>query len=172
MKKSSGYPVSRRTFLATSALAAAALALDWSALEALADNIGPKDQYPVVIIGAGLGGLTAAALLARHGFPVTVLEQHDIPGGYATSFDRAGGKFTFEVSLHTTAAKSPGTEQILKATGVFDQVEAVKLPDQCRVVTPDYDLTYPQTDPEGLIRLLAAKFPEDEAGIRDCINAI
>ncbi|MBF0498046.1 MAG: NAD(P)/FAD-dependent oxidoreductase [Deltaproteobacteria bacterium] len=172
MKKSSGHPVSRRTFLATSVLAAAALALDWSALEALADKIGPKDQYPVVIIGAGLGGLTAAALLARHGFPVTVLEQHDIPGGYATSFDRAGGKFTFEVSLHTTAARGGATEQILKATGVFDQVEAVKLPDQCRVITPDYDLTYPQTDPEGLIRLLAARFPEEEAGIRDCINRI
>jgi phytoene dehydrogenase-like protein len=41
----------------------------------------------VVVIGAGLGGLIAAAILARNGFPV--VEQHDNAGGYSTTFDRA-----------------------------------------------------------------------------------
>src|SRR5579859_2866890 len=40
-------------------------------------------QQRVVVIGAGIGGLAAAALLARDGFEVTVLEQHDQPGGRA-----------------------------------------------------------------------------------------
>jgi phytoene dehydrogenase-like protein len=43
---------------------------------------------PVVIIGAGIGGLTAAALLARHGLRVLVLEAHSRPGGACTSWTR------------------------------------------------------------------------------------
>ncbi len=48
----------------------------------------------VVIVGAGIGGLTCGALLAKNGFKVTVLEQHYQVGGYCTSFKRKG--FTFD----------------------------------------------------------------------------
>jgi len=50
-------------------------------------NLSAKKSQ-VVIIGSGLGGLSAAAILARQGFPVTLVEQHSKPGGYATSFKR------------------------------------------------------------------------------------
>ncbi len=40
----------------------------------------------IVIIGAGVGGLTAAAFLSRAGLPVTVLEAHVYPGGCAGTF--------------------------------------------------------------------------------------
>jgi len=53
----------------------------------------------ITIIGAGLGGLTAGALLAQKNYKVTVLEQHNIVGGAATTFKRKGG-FTCEVGLH------------------------------------------------------------------------
>jgi len=56
-----------------------------------------KKDYPAVVISAGLGGLCAAAYLAREGIPVTVVEQHSIPGGYASSFDRAKGRFIFRL---------------------------------------------------------------------------
>lgn len=47
----------------------------------------------VLIIGAGMAGLTTAAYLARAGMKVDVYEQHIVPGGYISSFAREG--FTF-----------------------------------------------------------------------------
>ena len=64
------------------------------------------ETYDVVVIGAGNGGLTAAATLAKAGLDVLLLERHNIPGGAATSFCR--GRFEFEVALHQLSGlKSP-----------------------------------------------------------------
>lgn len=52
-----------------------------------------KDRYDVVVVGAGIGGLTAAALLAKKGIPVLVIEQHYLPGGACTAFRRQGWSF-------------------------------------------------------------------------------
>ena len=51
---------------------------------------GDDAIYDVIIIGAGMGGLTAGALLAKDGLKTLVIEKHSIPGGYATSFKRKG----------------------------------------------------------------------------------
>lgn len=58
-----------------------------------------KDRYDVVVIGSGLGGLTAANILARSGRSVLLLEQHYKLGGLATWFKRPGGHI-FDISLH------------------------------------------------------------------------
>lgn len=58
-----------------------------------------KPRYDAVVIGSGLGGLTAANMLARDGWSVLLLEQHHKLGGLATWFSRKGGH-TFDVSLH------------------------------------------------------------------------
>lgn len=58
-----------------------------------------KDQYDVVVIGSGLGGMTAANVLARQGRRVLLLEQHYKLGGMATWFKRPGGHI-FDISLH------------------------------------------------------------------------
>jgi all-trans-retinol 13,14-reductase len=58
-----------------------------------------KDRYDVIVIGSGLGGLTAANILARQGRRVLLLEQHYKLGGLATWFKRPGGH-VFDISLH------------------------------------------------------------------------
>ena len=53
----------------------------------------PSHSKKVLIIGAGFAGLSAASFLAQKGWKVTVLEQHDMPGGRARKFEAAGFSF-------------------------------------------------------------------------------
>jgi hypothetical protein len=57
-----------------------------------------EQKYDVIVIGSGMGGLTTAALLARRGKRVLVLEQHDKLGGCTHTFEEAG--FEFDTGLH------------------------------------------------------------------------
>jgi C-3',4' desaturase CrtD len=63
-------------------------------------------QKTVVVIGAGIGGLTAGALLAKRGYAVKVFEQAQFPGGCASTFKRRG--FTFDVGATQVAGLEPG----------------------------------------------------------------
>ncbi|MGK7932338.1 MAG: C-3',4' desaturase CrtD [Microcystaceae cyanobacterium] len=60
----------------------------------------------VIVIGAGIGGLTAAALLAKRGYEVTVYDQAIVPGGCASTFKRRG--FTFDVGATQVAGLERG----------------------------------------------------------------
>ncbi len=164
--------ISRRSFLTLAAMSTATMALNWKNIEAFAAKMGPKKEYPTMIIGAGLGGLCCGAYLAREGVPVTIVEQHDIPGGYATAFDRAGGKYRFEVSLHGTSVRDNRIERILKNIGVFDKIEWVALPEVYRLITPQIDISVPQRDPQAYIQLLSQHFPDEAQGIRQFVQAM
>jgi all-trans-retinol 13,14-reductase len=57
------------------------------------------DRWDAIVIGSGIGGLTAAALLAKHaGKRVLVLERHYTAGGYTHSFHRPG--YAWDVGVH------------------------------------------------------------------------
>lgn len=71
------------------------------------ESVSMDKQFDVIVIGAGNGGLAAAANTACAGLKTLVLEQHNLPGGCATSFRR--GRFEFEPSLHELC--SVGTEE-------------------------------------------------------------
>ncbi len=60
---------------------------------------GVDDEYDVIVIGSGLGGLTGANVLAKAGHRVLLLEHHYQFGGLATWFTRKGGHI-FDISLH------------------------------------------------------------------------
>lgn len=60
----------------------------------------------IAVIGAGIGGLTAAALLAHRGYAVKLFDQAWVPGGCASTFKRRG--FTFDVGATQVAGLEPG----------------------------------------------------------------
>ena len=134
--------ISRRSFVSITAMTALAMALDWRRINAYAAKMGPQKDYPTVVIGAGLGGLCCGAYLAKQGVPVTLVEQHSIPGGYATAFDR--GRFTFEVSLHGTSINNNATARILDNVGVLKRLRLVQLPEIYRLKAPGLDIAVPQ----------------------------
>jgi phytoene dehydrogenase-like protein len=148
--------MSRRSFMGLSAATAASLVVDWRKINALAAGMGDKTKYPVVVIGAGLGGLCAAGYLSKYGIPITVVEQHAIPGGYATAFKRRD--FNFEVSLHLITVNNNSTATILKELGILDKLQVVPLPGQ--------------QDPESLAATLAGQYPSEEEGIKGFIREI
>lgn len=158
----------RRDFMKTLLAGIPVMALNWNLLpEAENTNLG-ENQFDAVIIGTGLGGLSCAAAFARQGFKPLVLEQHDKPGGYATTFKRPGG-FEFDVSLHsTTVGEREGIHNLIPGFPEIKEVEFVPHPNLYRVIFPDYDFRIPQKDLKGYLDILVSHFPEEKEGISLC----
>ncbi|MBE9030664.1 C-3',4' desaturase CrtD [filamentous cyanobacterium LEGE 11480] len=89
----------------------------------------------VVVVGAGIGGLTAAALLAHRGYQVKVFDQAIVPGGCASTFKRQG--FTFDVGATQVAGLEPGGihQRIFAELGI-DLPESVPCDPACAVMLP------------------------------------
>jgi all-trans-retinol 13,14-reductase len=153
-----------------SALALAPAGLNWDALPAARSNRSGSDQFDAVIIGAGLGGLSCGAAFARQGFKALVLEKHDKPGGYATTFRRPGG-FVFDVSLHsTTVGERGGIHNLIPGFPEIKDVEFVPHRTLYRAIFPDHDIRVPPKDIPAYIKTLAELFPAEEAGIRALLD--
>jgi phytoene dehydrogenase-like protein len=125
----------------------------------------PDGPWDAVIIGAGLGGLSCAAAFARQGFKPLVLEQHSVPGGYATTFKRPGG-YVFDVSLHSTSVgERAGVANLIQGFPEIDDIKFVPHKVLYRAVFPEHDIRVPHRDPDGYFRMLAGLFPEEKEGL-------
>lgn len=104
--------------------------------------------YDVVVIGAGNGGLTATIRVLQGKRSCLLLEKHNLPGGFATSFKR--GRFEFEASLHELndfgSLQDPGDIRTLfRSLGVEDKIDWVRIPEAYHLITTDkkYDCVMP-----------------------------
>lgn len=117
--------------------------------------------HDAVVVGSGLGGLSAAALLARAGKRVLVVERNDAAGGFAHAFQRDG--CTFDPAIHATGEIEFITN-MLDHLGVVDRVTFLPVDALFGVVFPDFRLTLP-FGIERVVETLAEEFPDEAAGI-------
>ena len=127
-------------------------------------------SYDVVVVGAGLGGLSAAAALARAGKRVLLAERQDGPGGNARAFQR--GPYTFDPAIHVTAHgfEIEFLDGYLGALGVASEVELIAMESLYSVDVEGTRFTLP-TGVEAVIEYLAEQFPGDRDGIASYIQA-
>ncbi len=140
------------------------------------------DKYDAIVIGAGLGGLSAATMLAQNGLDVLLLERHNVPGGYATSFVR--GRYEFEVALHELSGVGPperrgAVYRYLESLGIADRIEFLHVSNLYRAVflepsSPSgsgLDITLP-VGREAFEGKLAETFPHEARGIHRFLDRV
>lgn len=87
-------------------------------------------HFDCVVIGSGNGGLGACCKMLNEGKSTLLVEKHNLPGGFATSFVR--GRFEFEASLHEfngigIGEKTGQTGILYKEIGVYDKIEWLEI---------------------------------------------
>jgi all-trans-retinol 13,14-reductase len=127
-----------------------------------------KDKYDVIVVGAGIGGLTCGALLAKNGLSVLVAEQHSKPGGYCTSFRRKG--FTFDAGFDTTFECEKGgiIYDTLDELGLTDKIRFIRLTSPLKVIGDDYNVLVTSEFTEELKRLCPSESSEIDNFLGDC----
>jgi phytoene dehydrogenase-like protein len=130
-------------------------------------------KYDTVVVGSGLGGLCAAFEMCRKGKKTLLLEQHNLPGGFASSFTR--GRFEFEPSLH----EMPDLSSIKEATGVIRylqddarlDIDFVPIPEAYRVIltNDNVDVTMP-FGVDNLIKTIEKEVPGSSESVTKYMN--
>jgi phytoene dehydrogenase-like protein len=135
----------------------------------------PPATADVAVVGAGLGGLEAAAVLARSGLSVVVLDGHYVAGGCATMFSRLRGdeRWSFDVGVHYVGDAGPGghVPELLAAAGVEVDFLPLDADGFDRIHVPGLSFTLPWTI-EAYRERLVDVFPAERAGIDRYVRAL
>jgi len=127
--------------------------------------------FDCIIVGAGLGGLTAGATLAKRGKKVLLLEQHYIPGGCASTFKRKD--YVMEVGLHEMDGLDDSDVKlaIFKFLGVDKHITFLQVPEFFRYKSSTTDFVHPHGQQQTADALIE-RFPHEEKGIRTYLDTI
>ncbi len=127
------------------------------------------ERVDAVVIGAGLGGLAAAVKLAGEGRRTIVLEQHSLPGGYASGFQR--GPYRFDTALHALNGLAPGggVDELYYELGIWHRLRLHRL-DPLYVLRGAGREVVAHADPFGYEAELIRNFPDQATGIRGYLD--
>jgi phytoene dehydrogenase-like protein len=123
-----------------------------------------KDNYDAIIIGAGMSGLVCGCYLAKAGMKVLIVEQHDKPGGYFSSFKRR--EFLFDAAAHSFGNYREGghVRKVLTELGIGKLIKIKRFDPSNIIITPDFKITL-QNDIKVTIANLSNIFPKEKDNI-------
>ena len=124
-----------------------------------------KNHYDVIVVGAGLGGMTAASLLANRGLSVLMIEQQDKPGGSCTSFRREGVTFDVGTSMLYGFGERGFKPFRFLVNELEEPVEVIAHKTLARMTFEGHPITF-WPDVEQFLQELDLLFPEEKDGLR------
>lgn len=133
--------------------------------------MGSNKRYDAIVIGAGVGGLTAGALLARRRLKVLLLEKDNQAGGYVVSFKR--GDYTFDATGSFIGGCQEGGEfyQSLKEIDALEAIEFIPI-HHIRNIYPGFEISLKQGGFSSYADAVMDLFPEEEKGLKDYLSLV
>ena len=125
------------------------------------------NKYDVLIIGAGLGGLSCGVTLSKEGFRVCVLEKNPLPGGCFQSFKRYGT--VLDTGIHYIGSMDEGQimRQYFTYFGIMDKLKMLRMDEEAFDVISYQGRSFPYAmGYERFTERLAAEFPGEREAIR------
>jgi phytoene desaturase len=128
-------------------------------------------RYDVIVIGAGMGGLTAATLLARKGWKTLLVEKENQVGGYVVSFKRDG--FTFDATGAFVGGCQEGGEfyRILEEMGIQRGLEFIPI-DHIRNIYPGFEVHLHPGGFHSYTEALFNLFPKEQKGLKNYLSLV
>jgi len=132
-----------------------------------------EKHFDTIIIGSGVGGLSAAICLARAGQKVLVLEQHDVPGGWCHSFYLNGHRFTPGVHYVGLLEKGQSTAQLYEGLGIANDLSFFRMNPSAyeHAYIGEERFDFPGNFDE-LVNSLTERFPKEEKNIKKYLSLV
>jgi all-trans-retinol 13,14-reductase len=135
-------------------------------------RLDKKDGYDAIVIGSGLGSMTFAAIMAKMGKKILILEKHYVPGGFTHVFKRK--EYEWDVGIHYVGDVH---KEFTFMSILFDYVtdrqlkwaEMDEVYDRVVLGENSYDF---KSGKENFIEMLYERFPGEEAAIDEYIKIV
>ena len=127
-------------------------------------------EKSIVIVGAGMAGLSAGYYARMNGYKATILEMHNIPGGLCTAWKRKG--YTFDISIHwLMGAKSGPFHQMWQELGVIESTRFHYRQEMGRLESGGRTFSF-TSDPEQVLAQMLEISPADEKLSREFVSLL